>query len=227
MLEAASGRKSPPRSITLYASTVDAAPDVEAWQRSLGVPVRLAGTWDWRTAALDYGIVLYEQRLRWRFLKDAAVRLRPAAWIAIAALGIHTFSLITDWAVLESQQRSLHRQMDNRFRAAVPEAVAVVDPALQMRRKLAEARHVAGLSDSGDFLPMLEQVAAGIKELPAGSVHVASYENGRLTLDLAGAGEAVVRRVMERLRQMGFAVDTGNITAAAGRGTITITVRSL
>ncbi len=226
MLDAANARKSPPASIALYLTAADAAPDIAAWQRSLGIALRLAGPWDWRTALADAGIALSQERQRWRVLAGVAARLRPAAWIAVAALAIHAAALVADWTLLAGQQRALRQQMEARFRAAFPDAVAVVDPALQMRRKLAEARHAAGLSDSGDFLPLLEQVAAGMKELPAGSVRIASYEGGRITLELVATEQAAVRRMVTRLLQAGLSVDAPVAAKRTGIGTVVITVRA-
>lgn len=226
LLDAASAHKSRPDSIALYVTTPDAAPDIEAWQRSLGIALRFAGPWDWRAAAPDAGIAFVRERQRWRLLAGVAARLRLAAWIAAGALAIHAVALVTDWTLLAGQQRALRQQMEARFRAAFPDAVAVVDPALQMRRKLAEARHAAGLSDSGDFLPLLEQIAAGMKELPAGSVRVASYEGGRITLELVATEEAAVRRVVARLLRAGLSVDAPVASKRAGSGTVVITVRA-
>jgi general secretion pathway protein L len=94
-----------------------------------------------------------------------------------------------------------------------------------MRRKLAEARHAAGQSDSGDFLPMIEKVMAGLKELPAGSMRIVSYESGRLTLELAAIEEAAVRRIVARLLQAGLSADT-SVSTRPGSGTVVITVRA-
>lgn len=60
--------------------------------------------------------------------------------------------------MLEGQKQKLNAAMESRFRAVFPDAVAVVDPSLQMRRKLAELRHGAGLPDDGDFLPIKRNV---------------------------------------------------------------------
>jgi general secretion pathway protein L len=120
--------------------------------------------------------------------------------------------------------------MESRFRSAFPEALAVADPALQMRRKLAEARHAAGQTDSGDFLPMITNVAAALKQEPPGALRIASYENGRMTLELAGVEDAGIRRIMARLLQSGLLVDQGASTAPgsarSSRGTVVITVRA-
>ena len=225
-LEAAPARAARPTSIAVYMMTPDAAPDHAAWQRELGVPLRLAGPWDWRTAPPDAGISLLKQRKLWRVSRVALARLRPAAWIAGCALAIHAFALVTDWTLLAAEQRALRRQMEVRFRATFPDAVAVVDPALQMRRKLAEARHIAGKPDSGDFLPMIENIAVAAKVLPTGSVRIASYENGRLTVELAAVDPTAVQRIVERLQQAGLSVDTSVVAPRSASGAVVITVRA-
>ena len=219
MLEEAAARSAAPASIALYTTMPEAAPAIEAWTRELGTAVRLAGTWDWRTAPPGAGVSLAQERQRWRAFAGAAARLRPAAWILGAALAIQAAALVIDWTSLANEQRALRQQMESRFRATFPDTVAVADPALQMRRKLAEARHAAGQPDGGDFLPMIEQVAAAAKELPAGTVRVVSYEGGRMTLELSAVDEASVRRIAARLVQTGLSVDV--------TGTKLITVRSL
>lgn len=222
MLEAAEALGAGPASIALYTTVPDAAPDIEAWTRELGLTVRLAGTWDWRTAPSGAGVSLAQERQRWRVFTGAAARLRPAAWILGAALAIQAAALIIDWSSLANEQRALRQQMELRFRAAFPDAVAVVDPALQMRRKLAEAHHAAGQFDSSDFLPLIEQVAAAAKELPAGAVRIVSYEGGRMTLELSATDEASVRRIVSRLTQSGLSVDTSPASRAANAAVVLI-----
>lgn len=95
-----------------------------------------------------------------------------------------------------------------------------------MRRKLAEARHAAGQPDGGDFLPMIEKVAAALKEVPAGGLRVASYESGRMTLEIASADEASVRRIVARLQQAGMLADASPAAARAGSAKVIITVRA-
>ena len=234
MLEQAEARSARPASIALYTAVPEAAPDIEAWTRELGIDVRLAGTWDWRTAPPGAGVSLAQERQRWRVLTGAAARLRPAAWILGAALAIQAIALVVDWTSLANEQRVLRQQMESRFRATFPDAVAVADPALQMRRKLAEAHHSAGQSDSGDFLPMIEQVAVAAKELPAGAVRAVSYEGGRMTLELSAVDEASLSRIVARLVQAGLSVDKGAGSAPApsspsarpASGTVVITVRA-
>jgi general secretion pathway protein L len=166
------------------------------------------------------------EQQRWRGFAALSARLRPAAWIAGAALAIHSIALVTDWALLAREQRTLRSQMESRFRAVFPDAVAVVDPALQMRRKIADARHVAGLSDNGDFPPMLEKVAAAVKQLPPGGLRTVSYESGRMTLELAAVDAATLRSMVARLVQSGLSVDTSSAPVRPGSATAVIIVRA-
>ncbi len=223
-LDAAAAREARPEAIAIHPSAPDAAPDLDAWQRELGVRLRLAAPWDWASAPPQAGLKLMEERRLWP--SGLLARLRPAAWIAGAALALHGLALVADWTLLAGEQRSLRRQMESRFRAAFPDAVAVVDPALQMRRKLADARHAAGRVDSGDFLPMIEKVALAAKELPASALRIANYENGRLTLEFGAVDTAAMRRLVTRLAEAGLGVDTSP-AARPGKGTVAITVRAL
>jgi len=225
MLDEAKTRGVAPATIAVYATASEAPLDIEAWQRALGVALRLAEPWDWRTAPPDAGVSLVQQRARWRLPSGTLARLRPAAWIVGAALTVHALALVVDWTRLASEQRSLRTRMESRFRAAFPEALAVADPALQMRRKLAEARHAVGQPDSGDFLPMITNVAAALKQVPPGGLRIASYESGRMTLELAGVDDAGIRRIVAHLLQSGLQVDKG-AAARSGAAAAVITVRA-
>ena len=226
LVEAAAGGAQSPAAIAVYTIASAAAPDLGAWQREIGVPLRQAGVWDWRTARHDGGVNLLQKRQAWRLSGKVVTRLRPAAWIVGAALALHALVLVTDWTMLRGEQRALRLQMEARFRAAVPDAVAVVDPALQMRRKLAAARQVAGIADAGDFLPMIENVAVALKEMPAGSLRVAAYEHGRLSLEFSGIDEAATRRFVARLLQGGANIEAAVTPSRSGSNAFVVTVRA-
>lgn len=228
MLKEAKARDTAPASLALYVTAPDVLPNIPAWQDALGVTLRIAGIWDWRTAAPDAGVALVQQRQNWRAFTGIAKRLRPAAWILGAALTLYAVALVIDWTLLAGDQRTLRQHMDARFRAAFPDAVAVVDPVLQMRRKLAEARHAAGLPDGGDFLPMIERVHAAAQQLPAGVLRTVSYERGRMTLEFAANDKATGQRIVATLIQSGLSVDAlpSGMPRSAGAPVI-VTVRAL
>ncbi len=211
-----------PHSIALYLTVPEASPDIEAWGRSLGLPLLVAQPWDWRTAPPGAAIDLSPERGAWRFGQDVASRLRPFVWIAAAALGIHVFALGADWMRLASEQRALRAQMESSFRSVFPEAVAVADPVVQMRRKLAEARHAAGKDDRSDFGPMIASVAAVLADLPAGTLYAVSYEGGQMTLEMASGDPASLRRVTARFTEAGLSVATRTAAARAGKEAVLI-----
>ena len=226
LLEDVQARSAGPSSIAIHPTSQEAAPELAAWQSELGIAMRMAGTYDWRTVPAAAGVSLAQERQRWRFFSGTAAHLRPAAWILGAALALHAVALVVDWMSLANEQRALRQQMESRFRASFPDAVAVVDPVLQMRRKLAEARHAAGQPDSGDFLPMIETVMAGMKNLPEGSLRILSYESGRMTLELAATAEASVSAILTRLTRAGMSVERRAASKRPGGGTVVITVRA-
>jgi general secretion pathway protein L len=211
-----------PECIAVYVMQPGAEPDVDSWAEALGIPVLLVGSWDWRSAPVDGSVSLVQPRSRWSGMGASLRELRPAAWIAAAALAIHALALLVHWTVLANEQRELNRRIETTFRAAFPDATAVVDPVLQMRRKLADIRHAAGKTDDGDFLPMLEKAAAAIKDLPTASVRATSYGAGQLRLEIA-ADDATMRRVLGRLRQTGMSVEAA---ARGGTGTAIVTLRA-
>ncbi|MEO8441252.1 MAG: type II secretion system protein GspL, partial [Betaproteobacteria bacterium] len=86
MAETAAANSALPAAIAIYATGTAGSPDIAAWQRELGIPVRFAGAWDWRNARPEAGVNLMHQRRGWRLSGDLAARLRPAAWIAGVAL---------------------------------------------------------------------------------------------------------------------------------------------
>jgi len=225
MLDEAGLGAGSPSLLTIYPATPDAAPDIAAWQDELGLTLQLAAPWDWRQAPPGAGTSLTQAPRRWRFLAGAGARLRPAAWVLGAAMALHGVALGTDWMLLAGEQRDLRRQMESQFRAAFPDAVAVADPALQMRRKLAAARHAVGIADSGDFLPTIGLVAAAAADLPPGAVRAVSYEGGRLQLRIAAADAGALQRFEARLVRSGLAVERPPL-AAGGGATLILVLRA-
>src|SRR5207302_1683303 len=80
-------------------------------QSKLGIALRMAGIWDWRTVPAGAGVSLVQERQRWRAFTGAAARLRPAAWIVGAALAVQAAALVIDWTLLANEQRAVRAQM--------------------------------------------------------------------------------------------------------------------
>lgn len=225
LLDAARARDAVPAAIAIHVAP-SAQPDLAAWQHSLGVTVRLAAADDWRAAPAMTGIRIGQERQRWRPAPATLARWRLVGWIVSAALVLHSGALLADRLRLGSAQQQLRQQMETRFRALFPAAVAVADPVLQTRRQLAAARRAAGQPDAGDFAAMLDKVVPALANLPAAKLHALSYEDGRMTLEFIAPGDPLAHQLDARLTQAGFAVDAPQAARGGSRGTLTLTLRS-
>ena len=223
LVQSALARGMAPATLALYCAPAVALPELALWQRELGLPLRAAGVWDWRQAPAPAAIPLVRGARLWAGL---GARLRLPALLVAAALGLHTMALLADWAWLRTEEQALQRQMEARFRVAVPEALAVVDPVLQMRRKLAEARRLAGVADRADFFPMLEQLAVAMKALPSADVRSISYAGGRLIMVVRGIDEAAAQQLVHRLQQDDLRLEALPTPAAAAGGGYQFTVQA-
>ena len=226
LLDAARAGNTLPAAIALQVTAGAAQPETQAWERALGVRVRIAPAHDWRSAATTTGIRIEQERRHWQPEAATLSGLRRVGWIVLAALVLHSTALLADRMRLGGQQQHLRQQMDARFRALYPAAVAVADPALQTRRQLASARHVAGQPDDGDFAAMLAKVATALAHVPDAKLHAVSYADGRMTLDLAKLDDAHAKQVGTRLAQIGFLVERAPVPRGGAGGTLTLTLRS-
>jgi len=227
LLDEARTRDAVPGSIALHPAAAAASPDLDAWERSLGVRVRLAPAHDWRMAPTMAGPRIDQaDRQHWRPSPAALARWRPVGWILLVALALHSVALLADRARLGSERQQLRAQMETRFRTLFPAAVAVADPVLQTRRQLAEARHAANQPDEGDFSVMLGKVVAALAGVQGVELHALSYEGGRMTLEFADPGNTLASRIERRLRQAGFDFEVTPTARRSGRGTLTLTLRS-
>jgi general secretion pathway protein L len=101
----------------------------------------------------------------------------PRAAIGLAAvivLAQVAFSGI-DAVRLSRERDRLRERQESVFRAAFPEAKAIVDPELQMSRNLEELRRTRGMAGGDDFLAQLTRVARDSK-----SVKSVEYSSGRM-----------------------------------------------
>jgi general secretion pathway protein L len=198
-----------PTAIVLQATAAEAMPDLVAWSRELGVPcVRAADgdSGDWTRAPGDAGVPLGERGRHRALWSGLAPRLRTAAWVLGLALALHGLLLVGEWAALAKARADLRAGMESRFRTTFPEAVAVADPVLQMRRQLAQARHAAGQPDPGDFPALLAPLGDAARDLPAGSLRALSYRGAQLDVELAGVDAAGLARLQAQLEQAGLQV---------------------
>lgn len=140
--------------------------------------------------------------------RDLALR-RALTTVARLGAGFAAAALLlsaTQWAWHAWQAHGHRQAIAAHFRAAMPQAV-MVDPPLQMQRRVDAARRASGQLAADDFLPLLETLA----ELPAASLEISEldYADGRLRVSAQFASDA-----LERLRD------------AAGRRQLVVDLKS-
>lgn len=212
-----------PKKIHLaYAREVPVEQRSQPQWSELQIPLAAASDWDWRRVTIPSDAT----NLLWgEFAPRAKIRawwpkLRPAVWLLLAVLALEIAGSNLQWALLASEKNRVNNAMQKTFRATFGENVTLVNAPLQMRRNLAEMRHVAGIADDGDYLPLLNQASRALSMLPAGSVIGMHYEAGRLDVlvRLLRKGDfAVLQQALHNsglALRMGETKDLGNAVEA-------------
>ena len=219
-------RAAPPRAVRVLLAEGAEPPDVAGWSESLRVPVAVAGQWTPEEfdadAAACPDLLRGVQVGRWTDTEWMA-RLRPAAILLGAIVAVHVLLTVGDWARLAFEARGLRSQMEALFRRAFPEAKTVVDPALQMRRNLAQLRRTAGEADAADLVPMLVKLSPALAAL-GGSPQSMKFERGEIELQLPVAPGETRERLASRLQVPGLRVRVERVATGGGAALATIRV---
>lgn len=209
----------PPENILFRCSAeaAESVPPLPQWNE-LGVPMTRGENWDWRQATIAHDSLnlLWGPLAAKTKLSEWLPKLRPLAYIFLAALLIETCGANIEWTLLNQQKNNVTKEMERTFRKTFGESSTVVNPALQMQRNIATLRHTVGASDESDFLPLLDQISSMLATLPTSSITALHYESGRLNLDVKLRDEAAIHQLQKRLLSQGSNVrvsdlrDTGN-----------------
>lgn len=186
-LEESAKREARPAVIHVHAAHDAPLPDLAAWSAQAGVPCTAAAPWGEIAASpLPRGAIdLLQGGFAVRPARFSAAIPRAAAVLGATILALQLgFTGFDAWR-LRAQQRDLLQQQEAAFRAAFPQAQAVVDAPLQMARNLAELKRARGLAAEDDFLVQATRAA---REFPAGSARSLQFANGRLEVLRATAG---------------------------------------
>lgn len=220
-------RGTPPRAVRVLLAEGAAPPDVARWSESLRIPVAVAGQWTPEefdadaTACPD--LLRGAQQGRWTNAEWMARLSRPATILLGVIVAVHVLLTVGDWARLAVEARGLQSQMETLFRKAFPEAKAVVDPALQMRRNLAELRRTAGEADAADLVPMLLKLSPALAAL-GGSPQSMKFERGEIELQLPVASGETREGLASRLQVPGLRVRVERVATGGGATLATIRV---
>ena len=178
-MDEASARGERPTAVRVHSESDAPLPDLERWSADAGVKLVPGSRWETlaRGAPGPGTIELLTADVAPRSRALAALRVPRAAVALAASIALVQLALtgVQAWQ-LDRERSRLRADAETIFRSAFPEAKAVVDPVLQMRRNLAELRRSRGLAAGDDFLVRLTSAA---REAP-GPVRSVDYADGRL-----------------------------------------------
>lgn len=182
---------------------------IEAMPQWLGLPLVCADKpFDWRSAPLqsDMPNLLWGKFKPPIRLQEWWPKARPLFWIIVIVLFIEALGFNLQWWSLAHEKQSLKQSMTAVFQETFGSEVEVMDASIQMQRSLARARHVAGVADDADFLPLLERVSALLSAQTGGQVKGLRYALGQLDVELSLASLAEVDTLERRLSEQGLSV---------------------
>ena len=137
---------------------------------------------------------------------------RAAATVAALAIALHIAASIGEWASLRVEVWRARSTLATIARDAG--ITGTGDPAMEIARRHAQARHSAGLAAPADALPLLARAAPALAALPAGVLKTAAYADGHWTFDLAQQDTGAASRLERQLANAGLA--TLQATNASG-----------
>ncbi len=211
-LKESARRNAPPRLVRVVCG--DAAIDVSPWAGKLGIAVELVAP----PSAREKVSRLFDKNARRiDFLTGAFARaggwseriklLRPAITVAVLMLVLQCGFSALDWWRLERERRAIEAGMIATFKTAFPDARAIVDPALQMRRNLDAIRRERGIAGASDFQVQLARAAILIESAGGVKAKAVHWSGQRLSVDLeagsAGSFDALKARLGEGAAQLG------------------------
>ena len=203
-----------PSQLTVFADQTADAPWVNAWQRALDCPVRVAALPPARVPTASAGNLLsgdFAPRSAsrgWMVLFKPAIAM--AAFIAVLQLGL---TVIDAWR-FDQGRRAIEAEMTQVFKEAFPKAQAIVDPALQMQRNLDTMKRDAGLGSADDARVALAQLAAIVKSVPNLVPQSITISDGSVSAEVSVPDSQQQRTLQLRTTEAPsatFAVDASNM----------------
>jgi general secretion pathway protein L len=175
-LDEAAARGERPQAIRVHAEGGAPLPDLERWSAEAGVPFAAGGQWE--TIARGQPAADSIDLLKGALARDEprpSLVPRAAVALVVAVLGLQLAFSALHGLQLRQEREALEQRREAVFRAAFPDARAVVDPDIQMARNLADLRRSRGLAAGDDFLAQMTHAARG-----SAAVRSVEYANGRL-----------------------------------------------
>ena len=203
--EARAAQNAPERLLLYHTQGASTA----VWSARLNLSIEPRGAWAWQSAETSGAAAL--NLLQGEFAaprkSQAWIKpLRPALWVLGLIVVVHLMASVADWARLRHEKNLLQNDLLASFKQTFPEARAIVDPALQMRRNLSELRRTRGVADNADLLPLLAVAAPVMRQ---GKILALHYAQDKLQFDLLLRDSAQLNTLREQLRSLPLHTELG------------------
>jgi general secretion pathway protein L len=167
-----------------------------------------ACSWDWRNAGpaafasgidLRFGDFALSERASgvsgWRLL-------RPAGWLAVAALLLHIVSTLGHWANVRWQLHGLDSELRTLYARAFPEAPSGTASIADFMRQYASSHHQRGQAAPDDVLPLLSRAVPVLRSAGVTDWRSATYADHVLTLEYPRIPASKLRELEAALRDV-------------------------
>ena len=187
---------------------------VDTWQRVLDCRVRVAARPPPRMVTVDAGNLLAGDFAPRQSGNGWIALLKPAMTITVLIAVLHlAFTVVDAWR-LDQRRRALEGDMVQVFKESFPNAQAIVDPPLQMKRNLIAMKRERGLGADDDARLLLAQLTAIIKSVPNVTPQRITIAEGTASIEAtvpAPAAQALLKAATAETAGATFAVDAQNI----------------
>lgn len=137
----------------------------------------------------------------------AITRLRPAFIMLALWVIASTSANIWEWVSLNRAHEQTRSEMIRLFKQTFPEAKTIVDPALQMKRKMEELQSGSGAFASNDFLVLLSAATPAMQGTPTNKLRSLKYDDSGLVLSVGLPDYQSMESLKNRLEAVDLAVE--------------------
>ena len=188
---------------------IDTGLNITEWSNETGIEIVKNRSDLWsvhQTLTPELNLLQGEYKPR-REINPALSRFIPATAIVLIWITFSLFINIWEWQKLSNRFNNSNLQMRQLFKTSFPEAKTIVDPALQMQRKLESLSSSSGGYVKSDFIALLSLAAPALAALEYGAVESLRYNEQYLNISLGLPDFKTLEELKERLATIGLQVE--------------------
>ncbi len=193
----------------IFFTQVNVDLDVKEWSDETGIEIITTNSDLWSTfKILTPSLNLLQGKFKSkREINPALSRFIPAASIALVWIVFSLIVNIWEWQTLNTSFNNANIQMRQLFQTSFPDAKTIVDPALQMQRKLENLSGSSGGYMESDFIALLSLSAPALAALEDGAVESLRYSEKSLNISLGLPNFKTLEELKGRLVTIGMQVE--------------------